>query len=60
MWLPDYLVLLSGTVKLTFMDGTTKMLNPGDLFINVSGVHKWTNESQSLASEWIEDSKETG
>lgn len=40
----DYLVGLSGTLTLELEDGSTTLIEPGDMVVQLSGFHGWRNE----------------
>ena len=47
----DYLIVTHGQLKLTLHDGTTKIVNAGDLVVQTAAVHQWSNETSEPARE---------
>jgi hypothetical protein len=41
----DYLVVLSGSTSLEMEDGSSVLLEAGDMAVQLSGFHRWSNDS---------------
>ncbi|GFZ50609.1 hypothetical protein JCM24511_08367 [Saitozyma sp. JCM 24511] len=39
----SYIVVILGSVEIGFHDGTSRLLHPGDVYVNAASVHKWGN-----------------